>query len=223
MRWVLRVLWVVCGLVLMAVGLSLLSLGISVAHTFGSTGTVTSPMARVESSGAALVSDGLSVTGGSSLQDQFGNLTLGAASASDQPVFLGMAREDDIFNYLSGVPYDVMTNVTATSATLRPVPGSAPAPPPQSQTFWVRSAEGPVASFDWPPDAQQQGYRVVVMNADGTTGVTAQLQVGFVSQSLPTISQASAIVGALLLVPAVCLLYLGFRRFRKVPGGSSEH
>ncbi len=55
--------------------------------------------------------------------------------------------------------------------------GGPPEGPPAEQTFWVASATGAgEQTLEWEPE--DGSWNVVVMNADGSRGVAADLSIG---------------------------------------------
>ena len=219
--WVVRrVLWAIGGLVLLVAGGALLVAGCSLLYVFGPSGSVFRDSASISGAERALVVDGVRVNGGSQYQEALGVLSLGVrrdpASGQSGPLFIGVAPEGPLFDYLGSAPYDAVTDVTSRTSTVRQVPGSGTLAPPEEQTFWIASAVGEEPRFDWPAQAQRPGYRLVVMNADTSPGVSVILVPGFVSTTANPVGLAAAIVGSVLLVPAVWMLYRTFRR-RRLP------
>jgi len=212
-----RVLWVVGGLILAAMAASLLTVGLLLQGTFGSSGSVITESGAVTGEGAALLSEGISLNGGSPLQRTLGRLTFGVRSPEGKALFLGLAPSESLFSYLDGTPYDIVTKIGPDGAPTRPVPGSRTPAPPSTQTFWVRQASGTTAQIDWPEEARAKGYRFVVMNADGSPSVDAVIVLGFVSDTVYPLSLGASLAGVLLLIPAIWMFYRGFRRARVAP------
>ena len=211
-----RVFWVLGGLICLLVAGALLVTGVSLAFALGSSGEVSADFTSLSGPGSALVSDGLTVSPTSSFQTSFGTVTLGVHSSDGRRLFLGVAREKPLFEYLDGVPYDVVSQVTSTFATIRSVPGGETPKPPASQTFWLVQSAGESPQIDWPADAASRGYRFVVMNEDGSPAVNATLVLGFRSTRAQPASIVTSVLGTLLLIPAVWMLWRGFRRTRHV-------
>ncbi len=209
-----RVLWVVGGLILAVIAASLLTVGLSLQGTFGSSGSVITESGTISGEGAALLSEGIAINGGSSLQRSLGRLTFGVRSPEGKELFLGLAPSEPLFSYLDGAPYDIVTKIGPDGAATRPVPGGDTPDPPAAQTFWVRQASGTTAQIDWPEDARAKGYRFIVMNADGSPSVNAVIALGFVSDTVYPLSLAASLVGVLLLIPVIWMFYRGFRRTR---------
>lgn len=98
-------------------------------------------------------------------------------SVSDRPVFVGIASSSAVDSYLSGVRRDVATRLYAGPSDYRVQPGGAPSAPPAARHLWAARTigDGP-QTLTWMP--QSGRWRIVVMNADGSAGVRADLAIG---------------------------------------------
>jgi hypothetical protein len=97
----------------------------------------------------------------------------------DRPLFIGIARADDLERYLRGTEHDVVSGLTYNpfEADYDHADGHAPDRAPVDESFWVKSRSGAGSiALDWKPRPGK--WRAVVMNADGSRGVTAELQLG---------------------------------------------
>ncbi len=127
-----------------------------------------------------------------------------------KPVFVGIAPRAEVAAYLTDVEHSELISVSFAPfrATYRTVPGSRTPEPPGRQTFWAVSAEG--AGTQQVEAALQSGnWVVVVMNADASPQVAADLTAGVRSTLLGPIT-AGLIVGTIVLLGAgVALLVWG--------------
>ena len=127
-----------------------------------------------------------------------------------KPVFVGIAPQAEVAAYLSDVEHSELTSVRFAPfrATYRTIPGSRTPEPPGRQTFWAVSAEG--TGTQQAETALQSGnWAVVVMNADATPEVAADLTAGARFALLGPIA-VGLIVGTILLLGAgVALLVWG--------------
>ena len=127
-----------------------------------------------------------------------------------KPVFVGIAPRAEVAAYLTDVEHSELISVTFAPfrATYRTVPGSRTPEPPGRQSFWAVSAEG--AGTQQVEAALQSGnWVVVVMNADASSQVAADLTAGVRSTLLGPIT-AGLIVGTIVLLGAgVALLVWG--------------
>jgi hypothetical protein len=131
-------------------------------------------------------------------------------SESARPVFMGIARARDVASYLGGVRRAEVTDLSTgrTHYVLRT--GEAPSGPPEDQTFWAASSSGRGSqSLTW--NVQDGTWRVVVMNADGSPRVSADLRVGAELPNLIWLGIGLLAAGALLLTGGVLMIYFGAR------------
>ncbi len=125
------------------------------------------------------------------------------------PVFVGIADAADARAYLASVEHAVITDAEG-GASGRLVPGSTPATPPAAAGIWLVSAEGRGGQqIVW--KARDGDWSVVVMNADGSRGVTAQISAGASIPSLGTIGAVLLTVGALISTVAMVVLIVAVR------------
>jgi hypothetical protein len=104
-------------------------------------------------------------------------------STSGEPVFVGIGRERDVDRYFAGVAHDELDDVDFAPfrATYRLQPGGPPSAAPATQRFWVASAQGRgVQRLEW--KVQSGRWAIVVMNADASRGVGADVSVGVKSK-----------------------------------------
>jgi hypothetical protein len=121
----------------------------------------------------------------------------------DKAVFIGIARTSAINNYLDGISYSEAREFSTHQDTLlfHTYQGTATAPAPASQSFWVASASGSGnQTLEW--DITSGRYSVVLMNADGTSPIDADVSLGV---KVPGVVNA---VGVGLLVSGI-ILFLG--------------
>lgn len=129
-----------------------------------------------------------------------GDVEVTAASTAGKDVFVGLARTSDVERYLD-----------------------AETPPaPTASTIWVTSSSGPgTQTLTWP--ARSGHWSLVVMNADGSRHVSADVTV---SAELPVLAAASTTVlvaGVVLLVAAgVGLVAAIPRTVNQLPTRSEE-
>jgi hypothetical protein len=137
---------------------------------------------------------------------------------SDEPLFIGIARSEDVERYLAGVEYDEVTelDVDRFSITTERHPGTLDPAAPASQTFWEASVQGTgPQSLAW--DGGFGQWSVVVMNADGSPGVDAEVDFGAHVPWLNWVALGGYIGGGLLLLATAGLFYLGVRPAPREP------
>jgi hypothetical protein len=206
---------IVIGAVIALLGAALLAAGTAVAFAGGSgDGYRTVGPASVATESYAVVTSGLGVDVRGP-DEAYARRLLGTirvrATAADpaRPVFLGIARTADAEAYLRGVGHDQVSDIEVDPVTVRydPHPGGAPATAPTEQTFWDRSDAGTgTRTLTW--ELATGDWTVVVMNADGSPGVRADLDLG---GTLPVLRWATVgllIAGGLLLLGGLTLVVL---------------
>jgi Domain of unknown function (DUF4389) len=138
--------------------------------------------------------------------------TVRIRSESDRPVFVGIAREADVAEYLDGVEHAVVTEI-GREPQYSERQGGAPDGPPADQPFWVASATGAgEQTLEWEPE--DGSWNAVVMNADGSRGVAADLSIGVELDPLIWIGVGLLVVGGLLAAAAAVAITAGIRRRR---------
>jgi hypothetical protein len=136
--------------------------------------------------------------------------TVRIRSESERPLFVGIAREADVAEYLDGVEHAVVTEI-GEEPEYAERPGGAPEGRPADQTFWVASATGAgEQTLEWEPD--DGSWNVVVMNADGSRGVAAELSIGGELDPLIWIGVGLLVGGGLLAAAAALAITAGSRR-----------
>ncbi len=211
-----RIVAIVAGSVLALISLGLLAGGVTgIIYDLtqrDSDGFLTSPEETFDTASYALVSETLDV--GSDVPEWVIDDLVGTVrikSESDRPVFVGIASERDADSYLGNVRRAVVTHVSDPDYSSRP--GRAPVSPPGSQTFWVASTSGAGSQvLDW--DVDDGDWVIVVMNPDGSAGVTADLRIGAELDLLIWIAIGFVVAGLLIGAGAAALIYVGVRRRR---------
>jgi Domain of unknown function (DUF4389) len=126
--------------------------------------------------------------------------------SSSRPVFAGVGPENAVNTYLSGVAYAERSSFAA-RGTFHTHPGAAPVSAPTAQSFWGASTVGSgTHTLNWTP--QTGNWRIVLMNANGSSGVSADVSIGARIPHLLTISVAALGAGILLLLLAGGAIYL---------------
>jgi hypothetical protein len=98
---------------------------------------------------------------------------------SDRPIFIGIARTADLEHYLRGTEHDDVSGLIYNpfQVSYQHTNGHAPPRAPTDESFWVTSTRGTGnVALAWHP--RPGSWRAVLMNADGSRGVSAQLQLG---------------------------------------------
>jgi hypothetical protein len=144
-----------------------------------------------------------------------GRVKVTAESHGDKPVFVGIARTSDVEDYLAGVPYTTVHDIDSSpfDADYTRHSGQRHPVSPEHAGIWVESSQGDgTRSIDWQID--DGDYSVVVMNADGSLGVDADISAGANIPFLDELGWSAIGSGAFALVLGIGLIALAVRRPR---------
>jgi hypothetical protein len=120
--------------------------------------------------------------GGASLPDVlFGDAKVTAEASEDgSPVFVGVGPTEEVETYLRGVARSTLVTVEIVNgqnqSTYRDTPGQAPSTPPAQQDIWTDSSTGARPTISFP--LRSSSWTVVVMHADGSADVSAEVSAG---------------------------------------------
>ena len=126
----------------------------------------------------------------------YGSTSLGdtrvrATSQGGQPLFIGIARKDDVLRYLRRAGYATIYSFEVQADTTNP--GGAPSGPPSGESIWAASTQGTGRqTLLWSPRAGD--WSIVFMNADAGPNVDVR---GDASAKLPVLPW---LAGGLLIV-----------------------
>ena len=147
--------------------------------------------------------------------DDLGRVRLKVSSPREQPVFVGIARSDDVRDYLRGVEHVTLTDVDYSpfDPSYRESPGARTPLPPAGQDIWETSAHGPgTQTVSW--DVEEGEWSIVVMNEDGSKGVDTRVDAGVKLPWLGAIGWSAFGGSLVLLLVGGGLIYVGARRPR---------
>jgi hypothetical protein len=212
-----QVAMIVIGSLLALLGLGLLAGGAAIAaagHSRDSAGFVTSGRAPVDTDSYAVTVPGIGINvrgpDEAYARDLLGTVRIRATS--DDPakaVFIGLAPARDVDAYLDGVGHADVRDIDVDPARVEYTDhaGGAPEAGPADQSFWDSSDSGTgTRTLSW--QLATGDWTVVVMNADGSAGVHADLDLG---GTLPVLRGATIglfVGGGLVLVAGVLLIVL---------------
>jgi len=128
----------------------------------------------------------------------------GVATGSDA-LFMGIAPADAVAGYLDGVAHDEITEWESFQDDITDVvyttnDGTTDPVAPETKGFWVASVSGSgQQTLDWTIESGE--WALVIMNADGSPGVSADVRFGVARLSiLLPIGLASLVVGLVALI-----------------------
>jgi Domain of unknown function (DUF4389) len=129
---------------------------------------------------------------------------------SPRSVFVGVGPAAAVDAYLAGVRREVATRFDAARSHFRLQQGGAPTVPPTAKRFWAAYTIGAgTQTLDWSPASGD--WRIVVMNADNSAGIHADLAIGARFPHLLWIGVGVLAGGALLLLIGGGGLYAAVR------------
>ena len=179
-------------------------------------GYFTSKTAHVMGSGYAVSSQRLDLSGTEDVLSHLASRVRVTAQSTDgKPVFVGIAHDADVDRYLAGVARSEVSDIDDNArVSYKQVAGQAPAGAPGQERFWDASVTGTGSQrLTWKP--RGGNWAVVVMHADGSRGVKADVRVAAKS-SLLRWAGWGLIGGGLLLAVGAAGAIVASRRPRAV-------
>ncbi len=146
---------------------------------------------------------------------------VGTSNDPSKPVFIGIAQEGAASAYLSGVEYDEVVDLDWPYDRVWQQPtvsydahhGGAPSQAPATETLWEASITGSgTQTLEWAPE--EGNFWFVVMNADGSSDVDVNMQIGAKIPFLKYIGGMLFAGGFISLVVGSLIIYLGAIRSR---------
>jgi hypothetical protein len=132
----------------------------------------------------------------------------GAGPTDD--VFVGIARTPDVERYLADAAYENVVELDGHTPRYREIRGTDTVAAPLDQDFWAISRSGSgEQEMEW--NARGGRWSIVVMNADGTSDVAADIQVGAKSGAITPIAVTMLVIGSLMVIGSIVLLVIGVR------------
>jgi hypothetical protein len=130
-------------------------------------------------------------------------------AASDRELFVGVGPQEEVEAFLAGVAHERIVDLDdGREAVLRRRDGTPTAPPPGEADFWTSSVSGDGRQeLLW--EAQSGNWAVVLMHADGSPGLAADVAVGVRSGAVLPLALTASGIGLLLLVGGVVLVVVG--------------
>ncbi|WP_370324458.1 DUF4389 domain-containing protein [Euzebya sp.] len=212
-----RVVALVVGCLLVLPGIGMLlggaALGVGVAAGRDDDGFVSADLDGVRSDGVAVTAEGIVLVAEPDTPDWLlewasVDVRLEAAAVGERPLFVGIGPEDEVDAYLAGTAHSEVEAVDGGTPRYREQDGRTEVAPPSAQGFWVATSEGTgTRSMTWEVTAGR--WAVVLMHADGSPGVAADVTVGVDAGMLVPVAVALGSVGVLVTVLAIVLVVVG--------------
>ena len=205
------------GATIAAIGAAFALSGGSLLSHADSDGHIQSGEHKLSTSTHALVSTAAEFEDTGEFASVVGPGRVGLDTNAERDVFVGIGRARDVDRYLAGVQVDTVTEIDTQPFALdkqRSRGGERPERP-GSQSFWVARSQGRDARVDW--KVRDGDYKLVVMNADGSRGVTADGSFETTLPILGALAIAALAAGSVALIGGLVLLGTGHRPARAGP------
>src|SRR6266545_3122710 len=220
-----RVILIVLGSIGVLFGLALLAGGgflLWADRTQREDGYLTTPTERFATPTYALTRTRLEIdTDGPGwlLNDSWlGKIRIRGESPGAKMLFIGIGPEAAVARYLGSVAHASVQDIDFDPFRVKylPIAGGAPQAPPTEQRFWAVSASGVgQQTVTW--KVRQGDWSVVLMNADGSRGVVADIDLGAKLSFLLWVAIGLLLGGVLVVVGSTALIVLAARTPRPPP------
>ena len=176
-------------------------------------GFMMSPRERLATDGFAITSEDAQVeTAGApdQLPDVLvGDVRVSAEAAGGTDLFVGVASTPDARAYLGDVRHATVLDFPESDPTYRATEGGAPETPPAEQDFWAARATGSDPTLTW--SLEEGDWTIVVMNADGSDAVTADVSAGAEVPWVATVIAVLFVLAGLALLIGALLIAIPVR------------
>ena len=148
----------------------------------------------------------------------FGKVRIRGESPGTKMLFIGIGPAPAVAKYLGSVEHANVQDIEFDPFRvdyLR-IEGDAPQGPPTEQSFWAASSSGVgTQTLTW--QVRDGDWSVVVMNADGSRGVAADLDLGAKLSGLIWVAIGLLLGGVLVVVGSTALIVLAARKRQAPP------
>jgi hypothetical protein len=137
----------------------------------------------------------------------------------EKEVFVGIARYEDAYGYINSIEYHEIANFDlgwknfgSGTSQIKYVlhPGETPASPPTIHSYWIiHGTQTGSQSLRWEPEAGR--YYLVMMNADGSSGIDADVKIGVEIPFFAGIGNILLAAGVLIGFIGALILYFTIR------------
>jgi hypothetical protein len=134
-------------------------------------------------------------------------------SDTAKPLFIGIARTEDVARYLARVRHAELRNINFDpfKVDYQPIGTGAPAALPSTKNFWQTHSSGTgTQTISWPVKSGQ--WSAVVMNADGSRNVNVDAQLAARLSGAWWFVAAFIALGVLSLLGGIALVRSGMRK-----------
>ena len=178
-------------------------------------GYLMSPTETLSTGTYAIDSSPLNIESGSARdwvpRSLIGTVAVQAQGTGGEDIFVGVARTSDAAEYLAGVRHATLLDLRGRPGDATPVfqesSGRAPTVLPGNSDIWVAKASGTgQQELTWDP--KDGDWTAVVMNSDGSAGVTADVALGATAPVLNGVMVGLFVAGGILLVLSIALVLI---------------
>jgi hypothetical protein len=148
----------------------------------------------------------------------FGKIRIRGESADEKTLFIGVGPQADVAKYLATVAHANVEDVDFDPfrVTYLRIAGGAPQGPPTEQRFWAASASGVgTQTLTW--KVREGDWSVVLMNADASQGVAAEVDLGAKLSFLLWVAIGLLLGGVLVVGGSTALIVLAARTRQPQP------
>jgi hypothetical protein len=230
-----RIILIVLGSIGVLVGLALLAGGgflLYADRTQREDGYLTTPTERFSTPTYALTRTRLEIDAEGEdwvlNESWLGKIRIRGDSPGDKTLFIGIGPQAEVARYLGAVGHANVQDIDFDPfrATYLSVSGGPPRAPPTEQSFWAASSSGVgTQTLTW--KVRDGDWSVVLMNADGSRGVAADVDLGAKLSFLLWVAIGLLIGGLLVVGGSTALVVLAARRRQPpsappVPGSAAS-
>ena len=183
-------------------------------------GYFTTKTIRIDKDSYAIVSEPQDIDIGSVWVWDWGHLaTIKVEGSNDDPsknIFIGIARESDLRDYLSDVEYDevIELEINPDKFEYRNRPGSSEPAAPTTQIFWDEKAHGlGTQTMEW--ELESGTWSLVAMNEDGSAGLDLSIVLGAKIPWLFGVGLGLLLGGIVVLLLGAFMIVLAVRRSQR--------
>jgi hypothetical protein len=148
----------------------------------------------------------------------FGKVRIRGESPGEKTLFIGIGPQAAVAKYLGTVAHADVQDIDFDPfrVTYLPVTGGAPEGPPTDEHFWAASASGVgTQTLTW--KVRDGDWSVVLMNADGSRGVAADVDLGAKLSFLLWVAIGLLLGGVLVVGGSTALILLAARTRQPPP------
>jgi hypothetical protein len=148
----------------------------------------------------------------------FGKVRIRGESPGAKMLFIGIGPEAAVAKYLGSVAHASVEDIDFDPfrVTYLPIAGGAPQGPPTEQRFWSVSASGVgTQTVTW--KVREGDWSIVLMNADGSRGVAADIDLGAKLSFLLWVAIGLLLGGVLVVGGSTALIVLAARTRQPPP------